>query len=74
MVINLADGVSVNGSLGDSDHPEWLEINIASGGLTLNGNVTVSGTVTINGHSVIKGGVNADQLTLNGNGLLDTIP
>jgi hypothetical protein len=81
VVINLANGVSVNGSLGDSDHPEWLKINIASGGLTLNGNVTVSGSVTapsgmvtINGHSVIKGGVNADQLTLNGNGLLDTIP
>ena len=81
VVINLASGASVNSSLGDSGHPGWLAINIASGGLTLNGNVTVTGsvtapngTVTINGNSTLKGGVIADRLTINGNGLLDTIP
>ncbi len=81
VVINLASGVSVNGSLGDSGHPEWLQVNVASGGFTLNGNVTVSGsvtapngTVTINGNSKLNGNVAADRLTINGNGLIDTLP
>jgi len=81
VVINLASGVSANSSMGNSSHPEWLKLNVASGGFTLNGNVNLygsvtapSGTVTINGNSTLKGGVIADRLTLNGNSLLDTIP
>ena len=54
-------------------------LNIASGGLTLNGSVSVqafhvtapSGSVTINGGAQLVGGLAvADQLTINGNGLL----
>lgn len=77
VVINLAGGISFNGSLTTSGHPEWLELNVASGSVTLNGNVTVegfvtapSGTVTINGNSTLTGGVISDRLTINGNGLL----
>ena len=80
VVINLANGVSVNGNVGTSGQPEWLSLNVASGGVTLSGNVTVhafivapNGTVTINGHSTLKGGVASDRLTLNGNALLDGI-
>jgi rhamnogalacturonan endolyase len=79
VVLNLANGPAVNGAMGDSNHPEWLAINVASGGFTINGNVTVSGsvfapngTVTLNGS--LKGGVIADRLTINGNAVLDTIP
>lgn len=77
VIINLASGVSLNGGIGDVDHPEWLTLNLAAGGLTLNGNVfcagTVvapSGTVTINGNSTLNGRVVCDRLTINGNGLL----
>jgi DNA/RNA endonuclease G (NUC1) len=81
VVINLASGVSANSSIGSSAHPEWLVINVASGGFTLNGNIAVngcvnapSGTVTVNGNSVLRGVVTADRLTINGNALLDAVP
>jgi predicted extracellular nuclease len=77
VVINLASGSSVNGSLGTAGHPDWLELNIAAGGLTLNGNVSVvgyvnvpGGTVTINGSSTLTGRIVADRLVVNGSGVL----
>jgi hypothetical protein len=77
VIVTLAEDVSANGSLGNSAHPEWLTLKLAAGGLTLNGNVSVygyvtapSGTVTINGSSQLVGGLIADQLTINGHGLL----
>ncbi|HWA08481.1 MAG TPA: MBG domain-containing protein [Opitutaceae bacterium] len=77
VVLNLAGGVSLNGTVTTSGHPEWLALNLAAGGLTLNGSVTFegfvtapAGTVTINGSSELDGGVAADRLTINGNGLL----
>lgn len=81
VVLNLAGGVSVNSSVGSATDPEWLTVNLASGGFTLNGNTTVhgsvvapSGTVIINGNSTLRGAVTADRLTINGNGLLDSTP
>jgi|GEM_PF-852855 len=77
VVINLANGAALNGDVGEPAHPEWLELNIASGGLTLNGNVVFdgyvtapAGTVTINGNTALSGGVVADKLVINGNGAL----
>jgi predicted extracellular nuclease len=77
VILNLANGGSVNSSMGAPDHPEWLQLNIASGGLTLNGNVTVdalitapNGTITINGNSTLNGTIESDRLTINGNGML----
>ena len=79
VILNLADGLSANGTLGSSDHPEWLALNISAGGLTLNGGCTVyafvntpsnSGTVIINGNSALIGGLVADRLIVNGGGLL----
>ncbi len=77
VVINLASGTALNGSLGTSGHPEWVQVNIASGGLTLNGNVTLTGfvtaptgAVTINGSCVLTGRIIADKLVINGTGLL----
>jgi fibronectin type 3 domain-containing protein len=78
VIINLARGISLNGSVGSADHPGWLTLNIASGGLTLNGNATCdgfvaapAGTVTINGNSTLNGGVICDRLTIDGAGLLN---
>ncbi len=77
VVINLASGTALNGSAGATSHPDWLDLNIASGGLTLNGTIAFvgyvtapSGTVTINGGSVLTGRITADRLTVNGSGVL----
>lgn len=76
--LKLANGVTLNGSVGSAEHPEWLRWEIASGGLTVNSNATVhgvvtapNGTVTING--ALHGRVTADRLTINGDGVLEDI-
>ena len=73
----MASGLSLNGAIGSEAHPEWLTLNIASGGLTLNGSATCdgvvvapAGTVTLNGNATLSGRVECDRLILNGNGLL----
>ena len=80
VVIVLANGVSLNASVGASGHPEWLTLAVAAGGVTLNGNVAFrgsviapAGTVVINGNATLTGSVVADRLTLNGNGLLKQV-
>jgi predicted extracellular nuclease len=75
VTVNLAGGLTIDGAVGAADHPEWLQLNVASGGLTLNGGgsfdgyVTApAGTVMLNGNSTLQGQVAADRLTINGNG------
>lgn len=81
VVLTLANGVAINGSIGAMESPAWLLLQIYNGGLTLNGNVSVhgsvvapKGTIIINGNSTLKGRVICDRLTINGNGLLDLRP
>ncbi len=77
VVLRLGNGLTLNGTMGSSSNPEWLELGIFSGGLTLNGNATLhglvaapNGTVIINGGSTLHGRVSADRLTINGNAVL----
>ncbi len=77
VILNLRNGLSLNGAMGNTAHPEWLELNVAAGGVTLNGNVSLAaqvvapnGTVIVNGNSTLTGSVVSDRLTLNGNGVL----
>ncbi len=77
VVLTLASGTSFNASLGNAAHPEWLEVRVASGGITLNGNVACygsiiapQGTVIVNGSTQLAGHVVADRFTINGNGTL----
>lgn len=77
VIVNLPGNLTLNGSIGTSGHPEWLEVNLVNGSLTLNGSVRCdgfvtapNGTVTINGGTVLTGGVIADKLVINGNGAL----
>ncbi|HWA24514.1 MAG TPA: Ig-like domain-containing protein, partial [Lacunisphaera sp.] len=77
VVLTLANGTSFNASLGNVAHPEWLEVRVASGGITLNGNVACygsiiapAGTVIVNGSTQLAGHVVADRFTINGNGAL----
>ncbi len=78
VILTLANGLTVNASAGAGAHPEWLTIQVANGGVTLNGSSTLSGsvvapngTVTIGGNGALHGTVVADRLVINGNGVLE---
>lgn len=76
VIVRLGNGLSLNGTVGSSEHPEWLALEFAQGGLTLNGNARVFGQVTAPQGAVIINGelygrVSADRLTINGGGLLE---
>jgi autotransporter-associated beta strand protein len=72
--LRLAASMTVNaGSAGSAEHPEWLELQVANGGLTLNtgaafrGNITApNGTILLNSNCSITGRLIADGFTLNG--------
>jgi len=75
VVLTVATGVNANASIGSSAHPEWLELDIAAGGLTLNGGtpfngsvVAPTGSVTLN--ATLNGSLAADRLTINAGGAL----
>jgi hypothetical protein len=75
VVLKLANSLTLNGTLGSADHPEWLELQIAAGGLTVNSTATFhgiviapNGSVAING--TLHGRISADGLTINSGGLL----
>ncbi len=77
IILTIANSVTINGAAGSPEHPEWLTLRIAGGGLTLNSNVTLNGyviapagAVTINNNSALTGGVVCDRLTINGNARL----
>ncbi len=77
VIIVLKNDLNVNGGVGAVAHPEWLDLRVSNGSVTLNGNVAFhgyvtapSGTVTINGNTTLTGGVAADRLVINGNGTL----
>jgi len=78
VIITLPSGVIFNSIAGDANNPEWLELRIASGGLTVNssglffGNVIApSGTVTINNR--LEGNITADRLVINANGVFKVV-
>jgi len=77
VVVTVNGGFSTNSGMGSSVHPEWLNLRIAGGGLSLNGNVAVyanleapDGTLTLNGNTTLTGAVAVDRLIVNGNSLL----
>jgi hypothetical protein len=79
VVLNLGSSAIVNGSAGHSGHQEWLTLNLAAGGLTLNGGASFEGSVAAPAGAVVingslRGAVAADRLTVNGGGLLRAAP
>ena len=77
VILTVANGVTGNGQFGNTNQSSWLQLQIPSGGFTLNGGCTFhghvtapAGTVTINGNSCLIGAVQSDRLTMNGNGCL----
>jgi fibronectin type 3 domain-containing protein len=78
VLLVLAQSVVLNGLAGDAAHPDWLRLEIAAGGLTLDGGATLhgevvapAGQVVLNGGSAIHGRIVADRFLLNGGGLLE---
>jgi rhamnogalacturonan endolyase len=80
VVVNLASSATVNsGNAGAAGHPEWLTLNLATGGLTLNGGAAFHGSVqapagTIVLNATLVGSVAADRLIVNGGGRLRSVP
>lgn len=77
VTVTLANSLIANGKVGVATQPAWLKLMIANGGVTLNGGCTLAasvvaptGLILINMNSVLLGAVACDQLTLNGNGLV----
>ena len=77
VILTVANGFTANGTVGASNNPAWLQLQVASGGFTLNGGCTVyglvlapNGTVIINGNSTLIGASASDQFTLNGGGVV----
>src|SRR5262249_17319843 len=76
-ILTVANGFTVNGNMGNSNNPTWLQLQVANGDLNLNSGVAVyglvtvpNGTVTINANSGLFGASASDRFTLNGNGLV----
>ncbi|HEU5123921.1 MAG TPA: Ig-like domain-containing protein [Verrucomicrobiae bacterium] len=77
IVLTVANGFTANGILGSSNNPASLQLQLASGGLTLNGGCTVYGSVTapggtviINGNSRLVGSIQCDRLIVNSGGII----
>lgn len=79
VVVTVDGSFSINSGsvMGSAEHPEWLSLRIAGGGLTLGGGAWAhahleapAGTVTLNGGAQLIGAVTSDRLTVNGNALL----
>ncbi len=76
--LTVAGTVVANGGIGAAAHPEWLALDVATGGLTVNGGAAFNGaataprgTVVVNG--TLNGSVAADRLILNGGAVLKAI-
>lgn len=77
VTLNLANGLTVFGSMGDAGNPQWLVVNIATGGTILevgssiNGILTApTGSLLIKGGAVLKGAVLCDSMFIQADGVL----
>jgi rhamnogalacturonan endolyase len=80
VILTLANGTAINSSMGNETNPLYLQLRIAAGGLNLNGGSTFNGTVIapngtviVNGSATLTGSIAADQLIVNGGGLLKAV-
>jgi hypothetical protein len=77
VILHLKNGLNINGDAGVEAHPEWLQIRIANGGVTINAGATFHGSilapggeVKVNGQGELCGTVMCDSFRLNGGGLV----
>ncbi len=77
VVVVLGRELSISGVAGSSDHPHWLQLRFASGGLVLNGGAKIfanvlapNGSVVARGGSQLVGGLSSDRLIIDGGALV----
>lgn len=70
IVLTVDTAAAVSGAAGSAGNPGWLMLNVASGGLTVNGAtfhgfvLAPNGAVTINTGGTINGAVKGDQVVI----------
>lgn len=81
VILNINQNININNGvvMGNSAHPEWLDLNIYSGNFQINSSAAAYAEVTAPNSSVnlsgtFQGGVIANYLTINGNGVALTLP
>ncbi|HEY8902768.1 MAG TPA: hypothetical protein VIM48_03615, partial [Chthoniobacterales bacterium] len=81
VILNIDQNININNGvvMGNSAHPEWLDLNIYSGNFQINSSAAAYAEVTAPNSSVnlsgtFQGGVIANYLTINGNGVALTLP
>ncbi|MEO6001660.1 MAG: MBG domain-containing protein [Opitutus sp.] len=77
VILTLAHGSSLAGTLGASAHPEWLELRIAAGDVSFTADahaavIAPTSAVTIN--ATLTGSMVSDRLIINRTGLLQDPP
>lgn len=72
VILNIANSFIANGEVGSSANPGWLRLNVAQGGITLNGSsrlhgraIAPQGEITLNGNSSWSGSLATRKLILN---------
>jgi pectate lyase len=80
VVLTVAGHVVLSGDAGSPAHPQWLMLQAATGDVLLRGDARVAGWITapagavsLGGGTQLSGGLAADRLTVDGNGLLRLI-
>jgi hypothetical protein len=71
VILTVNNTVSIFGPAGSADHPEWLLLRVANGGVVITGTdpfhgsiVAPNGTVIVNPYSTLDGSVIANDLTI----------
>ena len=71
VILTVNNTVSIFGGAGSSDHPEWLLLRVANGGVVITGKdpfhgsiIAPNGTVIINPFSTLDGSVISNDLTI----------
>lgn len=81
VILTLAKEMTLNGAMGVAANPLWLNINVAEGGVKLNGGSTLfglvrvpAGEINLEGNTLLQGSVACDRLSINGNSMLKALP
>ena len=83
VIITVGGTISVNSGsvLGNSAHPEWLQLQFSSGSMNANSGSTIYGqlvaptsSVTFNSGSTFQGSVTAQTLTINSSSIVFNLP
>lgn len=77
VIIKVRFDMVHSGQAGTTSNPEWLEVEVMSGGITLSGGSSLhgytyapNGTAIIDGNAELNGGLECDRLRVQGRGVL----